>query len=231
MGFLSNLVDAVSSFDPIKTGYGIYQDLRDFNWKQHVQQETWDREDNGVQRRMADLMAAGLNPNLAAGSAASAGAVVGGSSHEVSGLGSILDMKMALEKLKQSREETEAMKLANKKTSLENRYLNYQNELIHLDWSDREDAWQYLHGNGARLDVYDTNGNVTGTKHFKYYSEDDSKRLPMFYQNLWRNNRDGINSSDILQKRNNFYTSDEMMKIVSGLFGAVGNFVPLMKGK
>lgn len=49
---------------------------QNLEWQKYVQNQTWQREDNAVQRRAADLKAAGFNPLLAAGGAASSGQAV-----------------------------------------------------------------------------------------------------------------------------------------------------------
>jgi hypothetical protein len=54
--------------------FGLQQDK--LNYDKALQQTMFDREDNSIQRRVADMKAAGINPVLAAGSGAGAGAVV-----------------------------------------------------------------------------------------------------------------------------------------------------------
>lgn len=114
-------------------------------WMRQAQIKTWAREDNAVQRRIADLRAAGLSPTLAAGSAASTSSPINTSgSVPHSDLGSAFDkagQMMALMKMKadinQTEEQTRLTKMQQNSIGLENSL-----KQIEIDYRSKADPYR-----------------------------------------------------------------------------------------
>jgi len=82
MSVLAGVGAAISGMTGI-LNYG--QQQQNLSWQRYAQRETWRREDDAVQRRVADLKAAGLSPTLAAGSAAGVSQPISTKAPEIQG--------------------------------------------------------------------------------------------------------------------------------------------------
>ena len=193
--------------DAFKLAYNIYTNKRDFDYQKALQQQVFDREDNAVQRRMADLQAAGLNPNLAAGSAAGAGSVV--SRSNTNDLGSVLDTMMAINSIKQQKQ---AVQNAKK----EYEYLAYQTAKYQQDWAFDRLVQLKLLGFNPRV-TFGKDGKIHNEAEYKTNSMNNTplgQMLDYEFNNL-------KNSSSLIEKQNDWYTANQILAAV----GSAGNLV------
>ena len=107
--------------------FGQYQNM---NYMKGIQHEIFSREDNAVQRRTADLIAAGLSPVLAAGSSASAGNIVKTESPihqglDIAGVLSLMKMQQDISLTKAQKDLIESQTNQNNLNTIVNKY-NYE---------------------------------------------------------------------------------------------------------
>ena len=157
-------------------GIGIFnavQQQKQFQYQKKLQQQIFQREDTAVQRRVAELQAAGLSPVLAAGAGAGAGQVVSTKAPQYEGSGDpvsgVMDAMMASKTLKAKDSEIAFLKSqkahmdAETKTEDELRpikveqatqqagLLQTQASVALLDSMTRAEQWKRDHPYGAPL--------------------------------------------------------------------------------
>lgn len=147
--------------DILATGLDFINSERNFReqqkanaWNRDAQKITWQREDNAVQRRAADMEAAGINPIMAAGAAAQAGPAVRmeapqsdfNAMDKVMSSMALMTQKAQIGKTEQERELTEVLKkraelgtvgdaLANERAQKENLIKDIEIATLQHDWN------------------------------------------------------------------------------------------------
>lgn len=131
------------------------------DYQKGTQKETWNREDNAVQRRLADLKAAGLSPALAAGSAASTSAPMqvitpqrGENKVPAFNVGQVLESIAMMNQFAKSKAETEYIKAQTEASRAQTESTILSNMYANASYSDRLADLQLEMGEkGARTNL------------------------------------------------------------------------------
>lgn len=168
----------------------------------YTQHKTWSREDNAVQRRMKDLIAAGLNPNLAAGSAASSSVV---NAPQLNGVnaGQALDALTASEQIQQQRYATKAAK-------------DYAN-LMHAQAGMANMQNNLAYGNmlfQLGLPISDITLNDNGRVSFWLDSQQSDFKTSPFFNTMQAGVDSAMYQRDLIRKENSWFTANQILNQV-----------------
>lgn len=177
------------------------------DYQKALQEKIFQREDTAVQRRRADLEAAGLNPNLAAGSSAGAGSVVSTTAPQkdsswLNHLKFNLDYISTVEQIKQMRLQTEILKQQRYKSEQEATMSKYITDASVLNFTELErqnDLQQILY----RLQ----NGSIT---------DEEIEQYSYFLKPYINSVLSGDAQTDIMQKENKYWMFNTMSDAIFG---------------
>lgn len=175
MSIFSDLITAGSTLagtvDTIKTNEKNFELQKDnLAYQKDLQNRIFEREDNSVQRRVADLKAAGLSPTLAAGSSAGAGSVVSTSApqkkNNLEAFTALASLKTVLAQQRRAQTEADIAKATLNQIEMDNKY--YRSN--HIAPIESKMGWQqqltnFLVGfiNDRREDVGDAGRSIVNS--------------------------------------------------------------------
>lgn len=153
---VKDVFDSAMSSLPFGIGQGYANYLNygnqksNLEYQKQMQQESWARDDSSLQRRVADAVSAGLNPQLAIGSGAGNSGVVSTTAPQMGStdpLSQMLNFKSMMNSLAEQKNNLEIQD----KTKTQ------------LDTSNEKDAWnlKYYKGKGLPTDVGGTAANIS----------------------------------------------------------------------
>lgn len=146
--------------------WNAYQQQREFDYARDIQNQIFEREDNSVQRRVADLEKAGLSKTLAAGSGAGAGSVVsthlqnvGNPTSHVGGQSvsfqtNFLDMLKSVEEIKGIKEQIEVAKAQKNRINADTASVELDTKMKQWDFDHTQKGNGMNKSHGQLLDLY-----------------------------------------------------------------------------
>jgi len=124
-----SIIDSLINFGVSSSNMRAQRDM--MNYEKNLQQTIFEREDNAVQRRAADLEAAGLSKTLAAGGGAGAGQAINVTTPQMEQV-KVNPMEAAIQMLQtsQTKAQTDLLRANKEKADQETAGIKLQNEIL-----------------------------------------------------------------------------------------------------